>query len=172
VLVVWVLAGYTSFFRPAAAQAPPSEYDLKAAFLMNFTKFVEWPPEVFPVATSPITICVLGEDPFGPTLDQMLEGEVVNSRTLAARRIETVPAPRACHVLFLSSSERDIPQILKATGPGVLTVSEVGNFLQSGGMINFVVENRRVRFDINQSAATAAKLRISSQLLKVARVVR
>jgi uncharacterized protein DUF4154 len=167
----WLLAGGV-LPRIAAAQAPPTEYDVKAAFLLNFTKFVEWPAEAFESAQAPLAICIFGTDPFGRTLDEMLQDEVVQKRKLVVRRISESPPPRTCQVLFLSATDGNVQKIFRQAGPGVLTVSEASNFITDGGMIRFVVENRRVRFDINRAAASAAGLKLSSQLLSVARFVR
>jgi hypothetical protein len=155
---------------PATPQQP-SEYQLKAAFLLNFTKFVEWPAAAFEESASAITICILGDDPFGATLNQLVEGEVVNGRKVGALRIRRPPAPKSCQVLFVGGSEKDVSKILAGLGPGVLTVGEGAGFLRDGGMIAFVMENRRVRFEINQCAATNASLTMSSRLLSVARNV-
>jgi hypothetical protein len=155
---------------PATPQQA-SEYQLKAAFLLNFTKFVEWPATAFEEAGSPIAICILGDDPFGATLNQLVEGEVVNGRKVAAVRIRRAPPPKSCQVLFVGGSEKDVSKILAGLGPGVLTVGEGAGFLRDGGMIAFVMENRRVRFEINQGAATNASLTMSSRLLSVARNV-
>ena len=155
----------------AATQQTP-EYHVKAAFLLNFTKFVEWPAVAFDDAHSPITVCLLGDDPFGATLNQLVEGEVVSGRKLIVQRIRRAPPPKACQVLFVSQSEREVSRMLGALGPGVLTVGEGEEFLREGGIIAFVLENRRVRFDINQSAAANASLTLSSRLLNVAKSVR
>jgi hypothetical protein len=160
------LAGFCS---PAAEQ--PREHEVKAAFLLNFTKFVEWPSTAFADERSPLTICILGDDPFGPTLDQIVKGEEVNGRSIAVERIRRPPQPRACQVLFIPKTEKEVRRILNAVGPGVLTVGEGDSFLRDGGMVAFVVENRRVRFDIRHSAAGAALLNVSSKLLSVARLV-
>ena len=144
---------------------------MKAAFLLNFTKFIEWPADAFASERSPIAICVLGDDPFGNSLDQIVEGESVNARKLVVARINHAPAPKSCQVLFIGRSGND-NKILTGLGPGVLTVGEGGSFLRDGGMIAFVVENRRVRFDINQTAVESAKLKMSSKLLTVARSVK
>ena len=155
-----------------SAVGTPSEYEVKAAFLLNFTKFVGWPADAFEDEDAPISICILGADPFGRTLDQMLEGEIVNDRKLAVRRISEAPRPGTCQVLFVSQADSDLYKILKQTGPGVLTVGEGSAFMEAGGMIGFVMENHRVRFDINRTAASALRLQLSSQLLNVARSVR
>ena len=153
------------------AQAPPSQNEVEAAFLLNFTKFVEWPADAFATSDSPITICIFGEDPFGTVLDQTIEGEVVQKRSVAARRVWDLPRPQSCQVLFFSWEEQDTRLLLRDLSPGVLTVGEDSRFLRDGGMIQFVIEGRHVRFDINEKVAAAAKLRLSSQLLKVARSV-
>jgi YfiR/HmsC-like len=171
-LATCLLVALTLFLCPAVAQSPPSEYEVKAAFLLNFTRFVEWPADAFADANAPFTICILGADPFGNTMDRMVAGEAVNHRRLVVRRISDAPSPRTCQVLFVGSVEADLPKTLKQAGPGVLTVGEGDRFIADGGMIRFVVENRRVHFDISRTAASAARLKLSSQLLKVARSVR
>lgn len=147
------------------------EYQVKAAFLLNFTKFIDWPAAAFEAPDSPITICVLGGDPFGGELERFVAGEVVNGRKLAARRIDRAPQPKTCAVLFVAQSEKDPSRFLPVLGPGVLTVGEGDRFVHEGGMIAFVIENRRVRFEINQAAAENAGLKLSSKLLNVARLI-
>lgn len=152
-----------------AAQQQPLEYQVKAAFLLNFTKFVEWPTDEFADPESPISICILGEDPFGAAIDEIVEGEIVGTRKLAVHRVAS--PQKECQVLFVSRSEKDLAKILTAVGPGVLTVGEGESFLRDGGIISFVIENRRVRFNISQTAARNARLRLSSKLLSVAKMV-
>jgi hypothetical protein len=154
-----------------AAIAAQSEYSVKAAFLLNFTRFVQWPPAAFESAQSPLNICVLGDDRFDGVLDQLVEGEVVGGRRVAVQRIRKAPAAKSCQVLFVSGSEKDVRRTLAAAGHGVLTVGEHPDFLAAGGMIAFVLDDHRVRFDIHQSAASAAGLTISSRMLAVARSV-
>ncbi len=162
----------TAFFVCQAAEEQVSEHQVKAAFLLNFTKFVEWPETAFGDGHSPIAICVLGEDPFGSALDQIVEGEVVEGRRVIVRRIKEPPVAKQCQVLFVSPVIKDVSQILTSGGTGILTVGEGSdNFLREGGVISFVVENRHVRFDINQSAAETEGLKLSSRLLRVARSV-
>ena len=155
---------------PAAADATV-EYGVKAAFLLNFTKFIAWPPTAFSDAQSTVEICVLGKDPFGRILDDVVQGESVNGRKLQVRRISEPPAPQTCQVLFLDPELKDLKKILSSVGTGVLTVSEGDRFLRDGGMIALVVDNRRGRFDINQTASEEGGLKLSSKLLAVARVV-
>lgn len=148
------------------------EYQVKAAFLLNFTKFVDWPASTFVAADSPFAICVLGDDPFGSALDQIVAGEVVNGRKVIAQRTMRAPAPKSCQVLFIERPEKDVAKMLAGLGPGVLTVGEGEDFVRNGGMIAFVLDDRRVRFVINQTAAENAGLQLSSKLLKVASSIR
>ncbi|HWE53655.1 MAG TPA: YfiR family protein [Bryobacteraceae bacterium] len=149
---------------------PSLEYQVKAAFLLNFTKFIEWPPASFGNAGAPLSICILGEDPFGATLDRIAGGEVVNGRSITIERVLHLPVPASCRVLFISRRAKE-PRSPLDLGPGVLTVGEGEAFLREGGMIAFVIENRRVRFEINRMIAENAGFRISSKLLNIAKAV-
>jgi uncharacterized protein DUF4154 len=157
----------------ARAQPAASEYDIKAAFLYNFTKFVEWPPAAFPDAHSPLKICVLGEDPFGKTLRALMD-EGVGGRPVSLLRLDSLNNPAACHVLFISRSEKDrLPDVLESLRDvPVLTVGDTKGFLDQGGIIDFVLEGAKVRFEINQEAAERVGIRISSKLLALARYVK
>jgi hypothetical protein len=154
-----------------AADEEPLEYQVKAAFLLNFTKFVQWPASAFADESSPLAICVLGEDPFGNTLNEMVKGEAVNGRELVVQRIRRRPEPKSCQVLYVAKSEKDVTRTLAELDAGVLTVGEGEKFLRDGGTIAFVIQGRRVRFDIDQSAAAKARLTLSSRLMNVARSV-
>jgi len=160
---------------PAPAQKPPNgslEYAVKAAFLYNFAKFVEWPDS--PAAPpSTLTLCVLGTDPFGEALETAVLDKTVRSRTLSVRRLQGLEDLGPCPILFIASSEVGrLPQILeRLRGAPVLTVGESDGFARAGGMIGFFLEENRVRFEVNLGAAEAAGLRISSRLLGVAKVV-
>jgi hypothetical protein len=151
----------------AALAAEPAEYEVKAAFLLNFTKFVEWSDSD---RTGPISICIVGDNPFGRTLEQIVEGESVDDRKIAIQRVRAMTDVH-CHVAFFSKSFKEPAKALANMPEGVLTVGESDTFLRDGGMIAFVVENRRVRFDINTTATSTAGLRVSSRLLTVARSV-
>jgi hypothetical protein len=153
---------------PQGAEAP-LEYQVKAAFLMNFTKFVEWPSSEPP--DSPIAICILGKDPFGHTMDQVVDGESISSRRLVVERVSQLPAPPSCKVVFVGLPEKEVPKTLSSLGPGILTVGDGERFVKAGGMIGFVVADRHVRFDINQTAAANAGLKLSSKLLNVAKSI-
>ncbi len=146
----------------------PLEYQVKAAYLLNFTKFVEWPPAS---AETPLEICILGKDPFGHALDQIVEGETVGSQKVTVERIAQLPAPPSCKVIFVGDGEKDVPKILSAVAPGVLTVGDGDRFIKEGGMIGFVLVDRRVRFDINSKAAAGAGVKLSSRLMRVARAI-
>jgi hypothetical protein len=115
-------------------------------------------------------ICILGSDPFGAVLDDLVEGETVGSRKIVIRRNRR-EVPNSCQVVFVSHPDSDLTKRIANLGPGILTVGEGDSFLRDGGMIAFVVENRHVRFDVNQAAANRAQLRLSSKLLSVARSV-
>ena len=159
----------------AGAQIPrPTEYQLKAAFLYNFVKYVEWPPQALPANSPTIIIGVYGKDPFGPALNT-ISGKIVDGKRLVIKPCSDPQDLRSVHLLFISPSEkRRLKQILSILGnASILTVSEIDGFSRSGGIINlFTTESNRVRFEINPDSAERARLRISSQLLRVAKVVR
>ena len=145
-----------------------AEYEVKAGFLYNFGKFVRWPQEELRDSTAPFLLCILGEDPFGRLIDQMVAGRSVQDRRLAVKRMNSAVEASRCHVLFISRSERaNLDRILKTIdGKSVLIVSEIDDFLERGGIINFRLDRKNVRFDINVAAAERRKLKISSQLLR------
>ena len=156
------------FAAPGHAQGVASESDVKAAFLYNFTKFVEWPPSGLGEGGT-LNLCVLGEDPFGRTLRDLVEGE--KGRKLKLQKLEALGDPAACQVLFVSRSEKErMARILAAVRDApVLTVADTPGFLDRGGVINFVLEGSKVRFEIDPRAAERAGIQISSKLLRLAR---
>ncbi len=156
-----------------AQEEKPTEYQVKAAFLYNFAKFVEWPSDAFADPRSPIVLGILGEDPFGALLSEMVAGKTVNGRRLEVRHFRRGENFRDCHILFISSSEkRSVPLILGSLGGmSVLTVGETEGFAASGGTINLFLEQNKVRFEVNVEAATRSRLKISSKLLALARIV-
>ena len=166
--VALLLAGGLLGGRPALAA--PTAQQVEAVFLFYFSQFVDWPPGAFADQSSPIVIGVLGADPFDGTLDQAVSGERVNGRPIVVRRLANVGEAAGCHILYISASEApNLPQILGALkGRNVLTVSDLGNFMQSGGMIRFVLIDQHVRLNINARAAQAAGLTLSSKLLRAA----
>lgn len=157
-----------------AAQDNPSEYQLKAAFVFNFAKFVDWPANTFSGPQSPFAICILGADPFGPAMDDALRGKTVVDHPVVVERIKDAAAARHCQIVFISGSEkhrlRDILESLK--GANVLVVGDVDGFAAAGGTIELTLQDNRVRFAINTGAADGAGLRISSKLLALATIVR
>ena len=171
VAVAWVLVAVPCL----RAQSPkPTDYDVKAAYLYNFGHFVEWPANVASAQNGAFTVCVLGQDPFGPALDTTLAGETIAGKRVAAKRISTPQESGNCQILFLSSAEEArLNTIIKALNKqAVLTVSDMPEFSQHGGMIQFVLEGKRVRFEVNLAAVQHAGLTLSSELLKVATTVR
>ncbi len=154
---------------PAAAEVSP-EYKLKAAFLFNFTKFVDWPPEVFADPTSPLIIGVLGDDPFGGALEEVIGGRTANGHPLAVHRARRVEDLKNCHVLFICSSEksRQVEIIASLKGSAVLTVSDSDEFLAHGGMIKVTLVDRKPHLEIDAAIAERAGLKIQAQLLGLA----
>ncbi len=154
-----------------AQQPQPSEYQLKAAFLYHFAQFTEWPAPAYSREDSPFVIGVLGEDPFGPALQQTLLGKTLAKHPVTYKLVRSVAeATNSCHMLFVSSSEKKhLPQIItELNSSSVLTVGESDEFIASGGMINFVMQGNKIRFQINNAAAKAAGLQIRSKLLSLA----
>jgi hypothetical protein len=172
--VLWALGVAMVLVGVVRAQSPTAgEYQVKAAFLYNFAKFVEWPPSSFPDASAPLRICVLGRDPFGQELRNITNEKTVNGRKLEVAHVADLQAARSCHVLFIASSgETPVKQIVEGLrGASVLTVGDSKGFTDQGGMINLVLENDRVQFEVSRKAAEEAGLKISSKLLSVAKVV-
>jgi hypothetical protein len=150
------------------------EYRVKAAFLYNFAKFVEWPPETFQSPTDPLVICTLGYDPYRRALEETVRDKTIQGRTFSVRQVSDVEQANTCQIFFVSASEskRAAAMLPRLKTTGVLTVGEAEGFAASGGVINFKTENGRVRFEINVTAAERAKLRISSKLLSLVQIVK
>jgi hypothetical protein len=164
-------------FSPATGflQAEPlDEYHVKAAFLYNFAKFIDWPAEAFRSPGDALSICVIGQDPFGAALDNVLAGKEIGGRALAVRRISDARQTAGCQILFVSSSanKRVLPAVAAAKQPGILTVGEAGDVNAERMVIVFSLEGGKVRFEVNLPAAREAGLRISSRLLTLATAVR
>lgn len=155
---------------PAAARAEPlPEYKVKAVFLHNFGKYVTWPASVFASQDEPFVIGVLGQDPFGDAF-AALQAKPLQGRQLVIRRLASASEAKACQILFISSSERaHLEGILAAVkGSSILTVSDIDNFARSGGMIQLVIVDNRIRFNVNLKSVQTSKLTISSNMLKLA----
>ncbi len=156
----------------AAAQAP-TEYQVKAAFLYNFSRFVQWPSEARGHETE-FVVTVLGKDPFGRVLEEALRGKTVDDKPIVIRRVSRASEMGPSQLLFVAASESDhLRAILEQVGAQpVLTVSDADGFAERGGIIGFKLEEQRVRLQVNLTAAERAQLRISSQLLRLAEIVR
>lgn len=149
------------------------EYRVKAAYLLNFTRYVEWPPPSGPAPDSRLSICVMGTDPFGRILDATVAGRTVQGRPLEVRRVHTATEAIGCEVVFISGDAwRRNPASLKALGnAGSLTVGESEQFARGGGVIGFVIVDETVRFVVNDEARDRAGLRISSRMLSLAAAI-
>ena len=154
----------------ASAADESVEYAVKAAFLYKFGSFVEWPATAFASPTSPFQLCVVGEDPFGAALDKAVSGQQIARRPVEVRRLKTVKPDSGCHIAYLAASETQrLAQIIEALrGSSVLTVSDGRSPGVATGIINFVIKDDRVRFDIDDEAAAQNRLALSSKLLSVA----
>jgi hypothetical protein len=150
------------------------EYQVKAAFLYNFAKFVEWPPEAFKTAKDPILVCVLGRNPFGKALEEAIRGKSIAGRAFAYRHVSDAESASACQILFVGSEEsKHFRSLLESLKPmGILTVGEAQGFAADGGVINFKLDDGHVRFEINVAAAEHEQLHISAKLLSLAQIVR
>jgi hypothetical protein len=170
-VIAWAFFAGTGLL---AQQPKPSEYQVKAAYLFNFGRFVKWPAGIAAVKGDSFAVCVLGLDPFGSTLDSTLAGEALDGKPVVIRRIARPQDAADCRILFVSSTEEHhLKEILAAIDQtGVLTVSDIRGFSLRGGIIQFVAEGDRVRFEINLTSAESARLVLSSELLKVAAAVR
>jgi hypothetical protein len=153
-----------------------SEYLIKAGFIYNFAKLVEWPTASFAQPDSPIVIGILGEDPFGATLDRIVADKKINGRGLAVKRLKWSKDSKDlkdCNILFVSTSEKEHIESVIETMKGlpILTIGDAPGFAKRGGVMNFVLEDNKVRFEVNVEAAKHADLTISSRLLTLAKIV-
>lgn len=163
-LVLAVVLAILAGDLPLYAQDISLEYRVKAAYLFNFARFVEWPAEA---VSGPLTLCVAGRDVFGPVLADTVKDESIGGRPLVARVI-LEPEPD-CNVVFVPRGAAASAYLRAASGRPVLTIGETPDFQRMGGIVTFVVQDGNVRFEINRTAAERAKLRISSRLLRLAR---
>jgi hypothetical protein len=158
--------------RASGQAAPPSEYQVKAAFIFNFTKFIEWPASVFTSPTAPYVVGVIGDDPFDGALQKALSGQELGGRSFVTRAVTRPAEAKECHVLFIGRSEkRHLTGILGAAQDlPILTISDLDGFIKSGGIIHFYTEKQKVRFEISDTAAKRAGLKISSKLMNLGKV--
>jgi hypothetical protein len=167
-LAAWLAATFVALLAVGVGAETPTEYKVKAAFLYNFAKFVEWPP---PAASGDeMRLCVVGADPFGAELDELVAGKTVQNKWLRVARLSVSDDIEQCQVAFINAADReDLAYVLRrAHDAHALTVGESHAFIGRGGIISFVMDGNKVRFEINAAAAERAGLRISSQLLKLA----
>jgi len=160
-------------FPDALAQnGGDGEYQVKLAVLYNFAKFVEWPPASYPTPGAPLTICIIGIDPFSPEIEAEVRTRTVRGRPVEILRVKPTKTLRLCHMVFIPVTERDrADQIVKdLNGSSTLTVGEVAGFAMMGGIINLTVAGSTVHFEINRLAADRAGLKISSKLLGLAKI--
>jgi len=150
-----------------------SEYQVKAAFIFNFMKFVDWPTDSSPAPNDPWKVCVIGEDPFNHGLEAVMARKSLGGRNFEIHHVSNAQEARSCDVLFISSSERNRVGSIVAgmKGTSVLTVGDSPGFAKQGCMIDFLLEDNRLRFEINVGAASSAGLKISSKLLNLAKFV-
>jgi hypothetical protein len=157
-----------------AQQTKASEYEVKATYLYNFGRFVQWSRGVAAARGDSFPICIFGQDPFGSILDTLVSGESINGKAVVTKRVSNPKDALNCRVLYISVSEGSRLKEILATldKSGVLTVSDIPQFSQRGGMIQFVIVGNRIRFEVNLTSAQDAGLILSSDLLKVAVAVR
>jgi hypothetical protein len=157
----------------APALPAPGEYQVKAVFLFNFARFVDWPAVTFVSSTEPFALCVYGEDPFGADLDAVVRGETVGGRPMVVRRLSSLPQAGQCQIVFIAGSAADELESVVAAlgGRAVLTVSDVEGAARRGAMIRMLTVNGKIRLRINLEAVRAARLTVSSNLLRAAEIV-
>jgi hypothetical protein len=168
--IAWVTVTSVSIAEEPVA----SEYQVKAAFLINFPKYTEWPAVAFTDTNSPIVIAVLGETPVTGEIQKIITGRTVNGRKIALKLLTSGEEPGVCHILFISAAEQwHLPDVLtKFKDTGVLTVGESDGFLESGGIINLARRDQRIALEVNLIAANKAQIKISSKLLNVASLLK
>jgi hypothetical protein len=162
--------GVAAFPPSGAAAIEATETAIKAVYLYKFGFFVEWPSAAFPSADSPLALCVVGDDPFGATLDDAVKGQKIGNHPIAVRRLAAISRDSGCHIVYLanSASARTTQTLAALKGSDVLTVTDIAPGGDEAGIINFVTKDNRVRFDIDDAAAAAGGLTISSRLLNLA----
>jgi hypothetical protein len=177
ILISALLGGFPLFvlltdFAWSSEEATVTEYDVKAAFLLNFTRFIDWPDRTGGETGNELILCIAGEDRFGDALN-VIKGKKVRGRTIVINKAVDSNNLTSCDILFISSSEKDrLPSLMAAlTDRPILTVSEIEGFTRRGGIINFIIVDNKIRFEINPDAAKQVGIHISAQLLQLARIV-
>ena len=180
VVAGWVVSAWMMsalLFVPSRARAQDSdagEYRVKLAFLYNFAQFIQWPVDAFHDSSAPLIMCVAGPDPFKGEIEESLRGRTVNGHPIVLKSLKPGADPRACHMIFVRATEKKVAGKLLAAlkGTSTLTVGETKGFADLGGVINLTLEENKLRFEINLDAATQTKLKISSKLLALAKIVK
>jgi YfiR/HmsC-like len=154
------------------ADGPSREYQLKAAFIFNFTQFVQWPDSAFSGSSDVFTVAIIGEDPFNGALERAVMGKAVGSRRIVFRHFDNAADLQPCQLLFVpSTKDSELTAIMNKLGnEPVLTIGESEVFLRMGGEMRFYTEENKVRFEINMEATDKSGLKISSKLLKLAKL--
>jgi len=166
-----IIALISTHHSRAESKASP-EYLVKAAFIYNFAKFVEWPSTVFENASRPLTLCISGDDPFGEALES-IKGKTIRERELSIKHRVSIEDLGQCHIIFVDKSENNQSLILnKIKNMHILSISDTEGFVHRGGIISLIKIENKIRFEINIDAAQRAKLTISSKLLNLAEIVR
>lgn len=173
VLTLVILTG-TMFYAPKVQAQQYSEYEIKAAYIFNFAKFISWPPEAFENDQAPFVLGIYGEDPFGDILIEVMRGRLVKGRKWVIKRSNDINDLSDCQILFVSKSKKDdLKNVFAATkGKTMLTIGDnIENFCQQGGIINFSSKEMKYGFEIKEQNARLAGIRLSSKLLVLARLI-
>jgi hypothetical protein len=171
ILTVCIIAG--TIKKAFSEEPPPNEYEVKAAFLYNIAMFVEWPAASRGNPSAHLNLCVLGNDPFGTAIKTIDGMKLRDNMTIVLMHVASIRNLGNCHILFIPSAEKErVEQIVETVGRShVLTVGDTAGFAQKGVTVNFYLEHKKVRFEINMDAVRRAGLKISSQLLKLAKII-
>jgi hypothetical protein len=146
---------------------------VKLGFLYNFAQFVRWPSDAFGSPNAPLMICVAGRDPFDPSIEQELRSRTVGGHPVEIKRLKATDDPKVCHMIFVRGGDKRAAARILASqkGSNTLTVGETQGFADRGGLINLIIENKKLRFEVNLDAAEQTRLKISSKLLALAKIV-
>jgi hypothetical protein len=176
-IIFMLVPKWCSEARAQGSESTVPEYLIKAGFIYHFAGLVEWPASAFAQPNSPINICILGDDPFGSTMEQVVDNKQVGGRNIAVTRLKSAndfKEYKQCHMVFVSSSEKEqMDEIIRGVkGLPLLTIGDIPGFAEHGGIINFILEENKVRFEVNVDAGKQAHLNISSRLLSLAKIVK
>jgi hypothetical protein len=170
-IVCWLFSNASPSALSLAGESV--EYPVKLAFLFNFAKFVEWPPDSYRDPGAPLEICIVGHDPFSPDSERELRTRMVGGHPVDVQTLKSTDTLSVCHMVFIPITESDRAEsiVRSLKGSSTLTVGEAEGFAVLGGIINLTVEGNKVHFEVNRLAADRAGLRISSRLLSLAKIV-